>query len=132
MSDSTEPARPEPTIVEVGFRGVCPRCGASALFDGMIGFAPRCRACGLDYAAFNVGDGPAAFLTLIVGALVCAAAIVLELTASPPWWLHVLLWVPITVILVIGSLRVAKGMLIASEYRNRAREGRIVDDGPRP
>ena len=30
---------------------------------------PRCRACGLDFARFNVGDGPAAFLTLIVGAL---------------------------------------------------------------
>ena len=28
---------------------------------------PRCRACGLDFAAFNVGDGPAAFLILIVG-----------------------------------------------------------------
>ncbi len=132
MSDSPEPARPEPPIVEVGLKGVCPRCGAKALFDGMIRFAPRCRACGLDYAAFNVGDGPAAFLTLIIGAFVSAAAILLELTVSPPWWLHVLLWVPITIALVIGSLRVAKGMLIASEYRNRAREGRIVDDRPRP
>jgi uncharacterized protein (DUF983 family) len=122
----------EPSIGAVGLKGVCPRCGAKALFGGWIRFAPRCRACGLDYHAFNVGDGPAAFLTLIIGALVSAAAILFELAASPPWWLHVLLWVPITIALVIGSLRVAKGMLIASEYRNRAREGQIADRGPQP
>jgi uncharacterized protein (DUF983 family) len=116
----------EPSIVTVGLKGCCPRCSAPTLFTGMIKFAARCPACGLDYDAFNVGDGPAAFLTLIIGTLVCAAAIALELTVHPPWWLHVLLWVPITIGLVIVSLRVAKGMLIASEYRNRAQEGRIV------
>jgi uncharacterized protein (DUF983 family) len=128
---ATPPAA-EPSIVEVGLKGVCPRCGAKTLFDGMIRFAPRCRACGLDYDAFNVGDGPAAFLTLIIGTLVCIAAIALELTVHPPAWVHVVLWVPVTIGLVIGSLRVAKGMLIASEYRNHAREGRILGDEPRP
>lgn len=129
MDDSPGPA---PGLVEVGLKGVCPRCGAKGLFDGPIRFAPRCSACGLDYQAFNVGDGPAAFLTLIIGALVSTAAIVLELTVGPPWWLHVLLWVPITIALVVGSLRVAKAMLIASEYRNRAREGRITGERPQP
>ena len=128
------PDRPfhEPGIVEAGLKGACPRCGARVLFDGWIRFAPRCSACGLDYQAFNVGDGPAAFLTLIIGTLVSAAAILFELEESPPWWLHVLLWVPITIVLVIVLLRVAKGMLIASEYRNRAREGQIVDGRPQP
>ena len=114
-----------PSIVTVGLKGVCPRCGAPTLFDGMIRFASRCPACGLDYDGFNVGDGPAAILTLIIGTLVCIAAISLELTMHPPWWLHVLLWVPITIGLVIGSLRICKGMLIASEYRNQAGGGRI-------
>ena len=132
MPHSDRSPEQEPSIAEVGLKGVCPRCGAKGLFDGPIRFAPRCTACGLDYQAFNVGDGPAAFLTLIIGALVSAAAIALELTVGPPWWLHVLLWVPITIGLVVASLRVAKGMLIASEYRNRAREGRISGDEPRP
>jgi uncharacterized protein (DUF983 family) len=122
-----------PAIVAVGLHGICPRCGAKTLFDGVIKFAARCTVCGLDYDAFNVGDGPAAFLTLILGTLVCIAAITLELTVHPPWWLHVLLWLPITIALVVGSLRVAKGMLIASEYRNRAEEGRLARrDEPRP
>ncbi len=129
----TEPAPSNPpTIVAVGLQGLCPRCGAKTLFDGVIKFAAQCRACGLDIDGFNVGDGPAAFLTLIIGTLICVAAITFELTVHPPWWLHVVLWVPITFALVIGSLRVAKGMLIASEYRNHAAEGRVRRDEPRP
>ncbi|MBA2934698.1 DUF983 domain-containing protein [Sphingomonas sp. CGMCC 1.13654] len=126
------PPTAEPTIVAAGLQGLCPRCGAKTLFDGMIRFAPRCRVCGLDYDSFNVGDGPAAFLTLIIGTIVCIAAISLELAASPPWWLHVIIWPPVTVALVIASLRVAKGMLIASEYRNRAEEGHLRPEPPQP
>ena len=122
----------EPSIVTAGLQGLCPRCGARTLFQGAIRFAPRCRACGLDFDRFNVGDGPAAFLTLVIGALVCGAAIAFELAVSPPWWLHVLLWVPVTIGLVIVSLRVAKGMLIASEYRNHAEEGHIRREPPQP
>lgn len=85
-------------------------------------FAPRCRTCGLDFSRFNVGDGPAAFLILIVGAVLVGLALWLELAASPPFWLHVLLWVPLTVALVMGGLRIAKAALLASEYRNRAGE----------
>ena len=121
-----------PTIVAAGLKGLCPRCGAKTLFDGVIKFAPRCRACGLDFDRFNVGDGPAAFLTLIIGTIVCIAAIALELSASPPWWLHVIIWPPVTIALVIGSLRIAKGLLIASEYRNHAEEGHIRREPPQP
>jgi len=98
------------------------------LFRGLASFAPKCRACGLDYAAFNVGDGPAAFLILVVGALITTLAILLELGASPPFWVHILLWVPLTTVAVIGSLRVAKGLLLALEYRQNAREGRIAPE----
>ena len=111
----------------VALRGLCPRCAAKTLYQGLASFAPRCRACGLDFAGFNVGDGPAAFLILIVGGLVTGLAVWLELAAEPPWWVHVLLWLPLTAIAVVGALRVAKGLLLALEYRTRAREGRISD-----
>ena len=115
----------EPRPIDSGLKGACPRCGARTLFAGWLKFAERCRACGLDYGAFNVGDGPAAFLTLILGALVTAGAITLELTLAPPLWLHMLIWTPVTLAGVVLSLRLAKGWLIALEYRNRAEEGRV-------
>ncbi len=60
----------------VALRGLCPRCGAPGLFAGFVRFAPACAACGLSFDQFNVGDGPAAFLTLGVGALVTILAVV--------------------------------------------------------
>lgn len=117
-----------PTPIQAAWKGLCPRCGAPGLYEGLAAFAPACRACGLDYSAFNVGDGPAAFLTLIVGTLVTTAAILLELAVRPHMLVHVLLWVPITAVAVIGSLRVAKGLLLALEYRRDAREGRLKDE----
>jgi uncharacterized protein (DUF983 family) len=116
----------EPTIAQAGLKGLCPRCGAKTLYgDRWLQFQPRCSACGLDIAAFNVGDGPAAFLTLILGTLIVAAAVVLEVKASPPLWVHLLLWIPVTIASVFASLRIAKAALLAAEYRNRAEEGRL-------
>ncbi|HEX8444419.1 MAG TPA: DUF983 domain-containing protein [Allosphingosinicella sp.] len=117
-----------PSPASAALKGLCPRCGAGTLFDGLARFAPRCRACRLDFSAFNVGDGPAAFLTLIVGAIITGLAIGLELGVNPPFWVHILLWVPITAVAVLGCLRFAKALLLAMEYRNNAREGRVASD----
>jgi uncharacterized protein (DUF983 family) len=116
-----------PGSTEAALKGLCPRCGARSLFQGFVTFAPKCRACGLDFSAFNVGDGPAAFLILIVGALVTGLAIALELAAGPPLWLHLLIWPVVTLAVVLGSLRLAKAALLVLEYRNSAREGRISE-----
>ena len=113
------------TPLAVAVRGLCPRCGNKTLFAGLATFAPKCRACGLDFAGFNVGDGPAAFLIFIVGGLVVGLAIALELGVGPPWWVHAILWLPLTILLTVGLLRIAKGLLLALEYRHRAREGGI-------
>jgi uncharacterized protein (DUF983 family) len=114
----------QPGLVSAALFGLCPRCGARTLFDGVARFAPRCRACGLDFSTFNVGDGPAAFLTLIIGALIVALAIGLELAAHPPFWVHAILWVPITAAAVVWGLRAGKGALLAAEFKRRAGEHR--------
>ena len=113
-----------PTPLAAALTGACPRCGAGTLFAGWVKFAPKCGVCALDYSRFNVGDGPAAFLILIVGALVTVGALVLDAAAEPPWWVH-LIWIPVAAALTIGGLRVAKAFLLGQEYRHEAREGRI-------
>jgi uncharacterized protein (DUF983 family) len=96
------------------------------LFDGWVRFAPKCRSCGLDYSSFNVGDGPAAFLILIVGTITVVAALAVDAAFEPQWWVH-LIWIPVAAALTIGGLRVAKAWLLAQEYKHRAREGRIAE-----
>ena len=108
-------------------KGLCPRCGSRTLFAGLATFAPKCRVCGLDFAAFNVGDGPAAFLIFIVGGLVVGLAIWVELAFSPPFWVHPLLGIPLAAGGTIGLLRIGKGLLLILEYRREAREGRLKD-----
>lgn len=121
---------PGPPVGAVGLKGLCPRCGAPTLFAGWARFADRCGQCGLDYEQFNVGDGPAAFLTLIIGTIITALAIGLDLTLHPPLWLHMLIWVPVTAAGVVYALRLAKGALLAAEYRSAASEGRIRQTTP--
>jgi len=116
----------EPSSTAAAFGGNCPRCGAHSLFDGWVRFAHKCRACGLDFDSFNVGDGPAAFLILIVGTIVTVGAIALELAAEPPVWVHII-WVPVAALLTIVGLRIGKAWLLAQEYKHRAREGRIAE-----
>ena len=97
------------------------------MFAGVVRLSRRCRNCGLDIESFNVGDGPAALLILAIGAIVTGLAIWLELAAAPPFWLHLLLWPPVTAAGVVGSLRMAKALLLALEWKNEAREGRKAD-----
>lgn len=122
MNDTKAPDTAQATV-----RGLCPSCGAATLFDGVVRFAPRCPACGLDFGQFNVGDGPAAFLIMGVGAVMTIMVFLIEIAFSPPIWVHAMIFVPVTVLLVMGSLRVAKAALLILEYRNRAREGRLVE-----
>lgn len=118
---------PRPAPADVAIKGLCPQCGSRTLFAGMTKFADRCTVCGLDFTRFNVGDGPAAFLTLIVGGLLVGVAVTLQLTVEPPLWLLALILIPLAAVAVTGSLRIAKGALLAFEYRNSAHEGRISD-----
>jgi uncharacterized protein (DUF983 family) len=116
-----------PETAQAALRGLCPRCGAPGLFSGAVRFSRSCAACKLDFSQFNVGDGPAAFLIMIVGAIITIGAVSVQLKFAPPFWVHILLWVPITTALVVGLLRIAKGALLVLEYRNRAREGRLAE-----
>ena len=106
--------------------GRCPRCGARTLFDGIIAFAPACRACHLDFSSHNVGDGAAALAMLVIGALIVPAALVVHFTLRPPLIVDLLLWPLVATGLTLGLLRVTKAALITAEHQRGAREGRLV------
>lgn len=123
-------AEGQPPLARAALHGLCPACSAPTLFAGPTRFAHQCSACGHDFTRYNVGDGPAAFLTLIVGGLVTALAMALEIAVTPPFWVHILLWVPLTAALVIGTLRFAKGALLIQEHHKSAAEGRRAASAP--
>ena len=116
-----------PSVVTSALLGRCPRCGKGPLFAGYLRVAPRCASCGMDFAAFDVGDGASVFVILIAGFLVVGAALLVEIAWSPPYWVHAVLWLPAIAILTLGGLRLVKSTLVALQYKHQAQEGRLAD-----
>ncbi len=105
----------------------CPRCGQGPLFGGYLTIAPQCSHCGLGYALFDVGDGATVFVILIAGFLICGGALFVEVKYSPPYWVHIAIWLPAIVVVVLGGLRLVKAALMVLQYKHQAGEGRRVN-----
>lgn len=101
----------------------CPRCGKGKLFRALLKVTDKCDVCGLDLSAEDSADGPAFFVMSIVGALVIAMAVVVEVKFHPPHWLHLVIWTPVVIGLSVFLLHPAKALLIALQYHHRAGEG---------
>jgi uncharacterized protein (DUF983 family) len=109
----------QPSALAAGLRSRCPACGRGPLFQGFLAVRPRCPSCGADLSAQDSGDGPVAFIVLIVGAIVVTLALLSEVAWQPPVWLHLVVWLPLTVVLVLALMRPFKATLIALQYKHR-------------
>jgi uncharacterized protein (DUF983 family) len=110
-----------------GLAGRCPHCGEGALFRGFLTVADHCEACGYDFSRADPGDGPAVFVMLIGGFIVAFAALFTEIAYRPPIWVHLAVFLPMTVVVCMGLLRPMKGVLLAAQFANQAAESRHED-----
>jgi uncharacterized protein (DUF983 family) len=115
-------SRPNPLLS--GLAGRCPNCGEGHLFEGFLRVSPKCEACGFNLSAADSGDGPAVFVILVGGFIVAFAALFTEIAYRPPIWLHLVLWLPLTLIVCLGLLRPFKGVMLAAQFMNKASEAR--------
>lgn len=111
----------------VGLAGRCPRCGEGSLFNGFLTVRPSCGHCGLDLAFADSGDGPAVFVTLLAGFVVMGLGLWTMLRFDPPFWVFLVIFVPLTLIVCLGMLRPLKGLLVALQYSNKAEQGQLED-----
>lgn len=115
--DSTRRTRAPLLVAALGAR--CPRCGKGRLFEGYLRIARACSNCGLTFAGSDTGDGPAFFIMLPLCLLTAGFALVFEMKAEPPLWVHFVVW-PAFIALVVGlSLRPVKALMVALQYRYR-------------
>jgi uncharacterized protein (DUF983 family) len=99
-----------------GFCGRCPNCGKGRLFRAFVKPADRCTACGEDFSHQRADDAPAYFVILIVGHLVVPLALEVEILFAPPYWMHVVLWLPLILALALGLLQPVKGAIIGLQW----------------
>ena len=73
------------------------------------------------------GDGPAIFVIMIAGAIVVTAALITEVKYQPPFWVHAVLWLPLTLAVTLWPLRAIKSLLIALQFHHKAAEARLIE-----
>jgi uncharacterized protein (DUF983 family) len=108
----------------MAFGNHCPRCGNGRLFDGFVKLKPSCSSCGLDYSFADSGDGPAVFVILLAGAAIVGLLLWTEVTFEPPVWVHLAIFLPLTLVVSLGLLRPLKAALIHQQFRKKAEQGR--------
>jgi uncharacterized protein (DUF983 family) len=111
-----------PSPFATGLKCRCPHCGEGHLFVGYLKPMSRCESCGADLSFAANTEGPAVFIILIVGFIVIGAAAAVEGLFHPPPFVHLLLWLPATVILSLALLRPFKATLIALQYQRMHHE----------
>ena len=111
-----------PSLLQAALRCRCPRCGEGKLFTGLLTVRPACAVCGLDLTQADTGDGAAAFIILILGAIMVALAFWVEFRFNPPLWVHALLWPSLTIPAAILLMRPIKAALVFQQYSRRASE----------
>lgn len=116
---------PDQSVMATGMAARCPRCGEGRLYQSMLKPVDHCAICRLDMSFAEEGDGPAVLVILLLGGVIAGLALAFENLVHPPVWLHIVLWLPITILLAIFALRSMKGIMIASQYKTQAAEGRL-------
>ena len=111
-----------------GLLGRCPACGKGKLFAGYLKFADRCNKCDQVFDTSDTGDGPAVFVMTIVGFLVVFPALAVEKVFKPEIWVHALMWLPLSTLLVLLLLHPSRGMWYGLMFKFNAGEAVLNTD----
>jgi uncharacterized protein (DUF983 family) len=100
-----------------GFLGRCPNCGQGRLFGRFLKVADHCEACGEAFHHHRADDLPAYLVIVIVGHIIVPMVLSVETHYAPPYWVHLLLWAPLTLIMSLGLLQPIKGLVVALQWQ---------------
>ena len=111
--------RPLLSALGRGWRKRCPRCARGGLFDGYLKIHPLCAVCNLALHHHRADDAPPYFTIMIVGHIVIGGMLWLETAVHPAAWIHLSLWLPLTIVLTLVMLPMVKGALIGLQWALR-------------
>ena len=82
------------------------------MFTGYLRVGTACTRCGLPLSSFRADDAPPYFTIMLVGHIIVPAMLMLEQASHPPEWVHMALWLPLTLALTLLLLPRVKGAVI--------------------
>ena len=101
-----------------GARGRCPSCGHGRLFRAYAKSVDHCAQCGEEIFHHRADDLPAYLNVFIVGHIVVAGFLIVERVTDWPSWMHLALWIPITIIMALALIPPIKGAVIGLQWAN--------------
>lgn len=116
---ATEPARSVVEAMRRGAAGKCPACGKGRLFWRYLKVADTCPACAEELHHHRADDAPPYFTILIVGHFIVAGVMMVEDYLRPNYWVHILMWFPLTIGLSLLLLPRIKGALVGLQWALR-------------
>ena len=102
-----------------GFRERCPACGVGKLFSKYLEVVDHCDKCGNDLHHQRADDAPPYFTIFIVGHVIVGGILWLEIALAPPMWLHLAIWLPLTLLMSLLLLPRIKGSLVGLQWALR-------------
>jgi uncharacterized protein (DUF983 family) len=104
------------TSLKRGLRGRCPRCGEGKLFRAFLKVDDHCSVCGLDFTPHRADDLPAYLVIIVVGHIVVPTALLIETNYSPPVWLQLAIYLPLTLVASLALLQPVKGAVVGLQW----------------
>jgi uncharacterized protein (DUF983 family) len=97
----------------------CPACGIGRMFRRYLKVSDACPHCGEELHHHRADDAPAYFTIVIVGHIVVSLVLAVEMAYRPALWVHMALWLPLTVTLTFLFLPCVKGALVGLQWALR-------------
>ena len=118
-STPDQPVRPLWPAMLKGFTSRCPNCGEGSLFSGYLKVVDSCDSCGQELHHHRADDAPPYFTIFISGHIIIPLMILVERFWAPALWIHMAVWLPVTLIMCMALLPPVKGALVGLQWSFR-------------
>ncbi len=102
-----------------GWMKHCPACGHGRLLHHFLKINDRCKVCATELHHQRADDAPPYFTIVVVGHIIVPLMLIVEQRYQPAEWVHVALWVPLTILLSLWLLPKIKGSLVGLQWAMR-------------
>lgn len=116
---SSAPERKVLPAMYRGFRCRCPACGKGKLFRSFLKVNDRCASCGTELFHQRADDAPAYFTITIIAHIFIPLIFIVERLWEPPYWLHLVLWLPSILAATFLIMPMVKGAIVGLQWALR-------------
>lgn len=114
-------------------RGVlnrCPACGEGRLFRAFLKPVDTCGTCGEEIFHQRSDDLPPYIVILVLGHVMVGGFMMTDLVFQVSMWVHLAIWVPLTVLAALACIQPVKGGVIGLQWALRMHGFGGHDDSP--